>query len=97
MFPLEPVESPRGWFGIPGHDVTELLGAWSEGDAGAGDRLMPLVYEELRRRAAAHLRRERRDISLQPTALIHEAYLRLVEQDRCVWQNRAQFYAVAPR
>jgi RNA polymerase sigma factor (TIGR02999 family) len=75
--------------------VTELLRAWSDGDAGAGERLMPLVYEELRRRAAVHLRRERRDISLQPTGLVHEAYLRLVDQKRAVWQNRAQFYAVA--
>jgi RNA polymerase sigma factor (TIGR02999 family) len=71
------------------------LRAWSDGDAGAGERLMPLVYEELRRRAAVHLRRERRDISLQPTGLVHEAYLRLVDQKRAVWQNRAQFYAVA--
>ncbi|MGH9321793.1 MAG: ECF-type sigma factor [Vicinamibacteria bacterium] len=79
----------------PDHDVTELLRAWSDGDTGAGDRLMPLVYGELRRRAKAHLRRERRDITLQPTALLHEAYLRLVDQRRAVWQNRAQFFAVA--
>jgi len=77
------------------HDVTELLQAWRAGDAGAGDRLMPLVYQELRRRAASHLRRERRDHTLQPTALVHEAYLRLVDQRRAVWQNRAQFFAVA--
>jgi RNA polymerase sigma factor (TIGR02999 family) len=56
---------------------------------------MPLVYEELRRRAVAHLRHERRNISLRPTALIHETYLRLVDQNRVVWQNRAQFFAVA--
>ena len=77
------------------HDVTELLQAWREGDADAGDRLMPLVYQELRRRAAAYLRRERRDHTLQPTALVHEAYIRLVDQRRAVWQNRAQFFAVA--
>jgi RNA polymerase sigma factor (TIGR02999 family) len=79
----------------PGHEVTELLRAWSGGDLEARDRLMPLVYQELRRRAAAHLRRERRDHTLQPTALVHEAYLRLVDQKRIVWQNRAQFLAVA--
>jgi RNA polymerase sigma factor (TIGR02999 family) len=56
---------------------------------------MPLVYDELRRRAAAYLRRERRDHTLQPTALVHEAYLRLIDQRRVVWQNRAQFFGVA--
>jgi RNA polymerase sigma factor (TIGR02999 family) len=76
-------------------DVTELLRAWSEGDADARDRLVPVVYGELRRRAAAHLRRERAGHTLQPTALVHEAYLRLVNQDRAVWLNRAQFFAVA--
>jgi RNA polymerase sigma factor (TIGR02999 family) len=79
----------------PGHDVTELLRAWSDGDSGARDRLMPLVYDELRRRAAAYLRREARNHTLQPTALVHEAYLRLVDQRRAVWQNRAQFFGVA--
>jgi len=76
-------------------DVTDLLHAWSEGDTGAADRLVPLVYEELRRRAAAYLRRERRGHTLQPTALLHETYLRLVDQKRVVWQNRAQFFGVA--
>ena len=56
---------------------------------------MPLVYEELRRRAAAYLRRERADHTLQPTALVHEAYLRLVGQRRVVWQNRAHFFGIA--
>jgi RNA polymerase sigma factor (TIGR02999 family) len=76
-------------------DVTTLLHAWVGGDAGAREQLMPLVYQDLRRRAAAYLRRERRDHTLQPTALVHEAYLRLVNQDRAVWQNRAQFFGVA--
>lgn len=76
-------------------DVTGLLHAWAEGDAGARDRLVPLVYEELRRRAAVQLRRERRAQALQPTDLVHEAYLRLVNQDRAAWHNRAQFFAVA--
>jgi RNA polymerase sigma factor (TIGR02999 family) len=78
-----------------GHDVTELLRAWSAGEPAAADRLMPLVYDELRRRAAAYLRRERHGHTLQPTALVHEAYLRLVDQRRAAWQNRAQFFAVA--
>jgi RNA polymerase sigma factor (TIGR02999 family) len=77
------------------HEVTDLLQAWSEGDTGARDRLVPLVYQELRRRAAAYLRRERRGDTLQPTALVHETYLRLVDQKRAVWQNRGQFFGVA--
>src|ERR671936_57828 len=76
-------------------EVTALLKAWRAGDLHARDELMPLVYEELRHRAAAYLRRERPDHTLQPTALIHEAYLRLVGQRRVAWQNRAQFFGVA--
>jgi RNA polymerase sigma factor (TIGR02999 family) len=76
-------------------DVTGMLRQWAAGDPDARDRLIPFVYEELRRRAAAHLRRERRDLSLQPTELVHEAYVRLVDQSRAAWQNRAQFLAVA--
>jgi len=76
------------------HEVTALLRAWSEGDLAARDRLVPLVYHELRRRAAAQLRRERQGHTLQPTALVHEAYLRLVDQ-RAPFQNRGQFFGVA--
>jgi len=76
------------------HDVTRLLRAWTAGDLEARDLAMALVYRELRRRAAAHLRRERAGHTLQPTALVHEAYLRLVDQRDIVWQNRAQFLAV---
>jgi RNA polymerase sigma factor (TIGR02999 family) len=76
-------------------DVTTLLYAWRDGDAGARDRLMLVVYDELRQRAAAYLRRERQGHTLEPTALVHEAYLRLVKQDRADWQNRAQFFGVA--
>ena len=76
-------------------DITALLEAWNQGDLEARDQLIPAVYEELRRRAAAFLRRERAGQSLQPTALVHEVYLRLVDQERAVWQNRAQFLAVA--
>jgi RNA polymerase sigma factor (TIGR02999 family) len=76
-------------------DMTRLLRAWSEGDARALDQLMPLVYTELRRRAAGYLRRERAGHTLQPTALVHEAYLRLLDQDRTVWQSRSQFFGIA--
>lgn len=76
--------------------LTELLKAWSEGDADAGERLMPLVYAELRRRAAQHLRRERQGHTLEPVALVHEAYVRLIDQ-KTPWQNREHFYAVASR
>ena len=75
--------------------VTRLLRAWTRGDLAARDELVPLVYRELRRRAAAYLRRERRDHTLQPTALVHEAYLRLMGQTRTTWRNRAQFLAIA--
>lgn len=75
--------------------VTELLQAWGRGDLRARDEVLPLVYEELRRRAAAYLRYERTDHTLQPTALVHEAYLRLVRQDLVTWQNRAHFFGVA--
>ena len=75
--------------------VTRLLREWGEGDAKAGDRLMPLVYAELRKRAAAYLRRERPGHTLQPTALVHEAYVRMAGQDRAAWKNRAQFFGVA--
>jgi RNA polymerase sigma factor (TIGR02999 family) len=76
-------------------DVTALLHAWREGDPGARDRLVPVVYQELRRPAAASLHREPRAQTLQPTDLVHEAYLRLVDQRRAVWRNRAQFFGVA--
>src|SRR5688572_9260034 len=79
----------------PTHDVTELLHAWGRGDLNARERVVALVYDELRQRAAAHLRRERQGHTLQPTALVHEAYLRLVDQRKAEWQNRAQFLAVA--
>jgi RNA polymerase sigma factor (TIGR02999 family) len=79
----------------PGKSVTELLVLWRDGDKAAQERLMALVYDDLRRRAAGYLRRERGSHTLQPTALVHEAYLRLVDQDRVVWQNRAHFLAVA--
>ena len=76
-------------------DMTALLRAWSAGDAVAADQLLALVYEELRRQATRCLSRERRDHTLRPTALVNEAYLRLVRQRRVLWQDRAQFFAVA--
>ena len=76
-------------------NVTELLVDWSQGDQKALDKLMPLVYSELRRLAGNYLRRERQNHTLQPTALVNEAYLKLIDQRRAKWQNRAQFYGVA--
>lgn len=78
-------------------NVTGWLLAWGQGDAVAGSRLMSAVYEDLRRVARRRLRAERADHSLVPTALVHEAYLRLVEMRRVQWQNRAQFFAIAAR
>ncbi len=76
-------------------DVTQLLVDWAGGNQQALHQLTPLVYGELRRLAAGYLRRERPDHTLQPTALVHEAYLRLVDQQHPSWQNRSQFYGVA--
>lgn len=75
-------------------DITRLLQAWSRGDAEARDGLIPVVYAELRRRAAAHLRREPRNPTLRPTDLVHETYLRLCEQN-VGWKNRDHFFAIA--
>ena len=75
--------------------ISDLLRAWGRGDLEARDNLFPLVYRELRRRATAYLRRERQNHTLQPTALVHEAYLRLAGQDRITWQSRAHFFGVA--
>jgi RNA polymerase sigma factor (TIGR02999 family) len=83
--------------GAAKHDVTALLQEWNAGDLQARDRATALVYGELRRRAAVHLRRERREHTLQPSALVHEAYLRLVDQRQPAWQNRAHFLAVLSR
>jgi RNA polymerase sigma factor (TIGR02999 family) len=76
-------------------DVTGLLVAWSRGDADANERLIEAVYAELRGLARGYLRRERPDHSLAPTALVHEAYLRLVDQRHLQWHNRAHFFAIA--
>ena len=76
-------------------DVTRLLQSWSCGEKQALNELVPIIHGELRALAAACLRRERRDHTLQPTALVHEAYLRLVDQTQVQCQNRAQFFAIA--
>ncbi len=76
-------------------DVTQILQDVSRGDSDAPARLMPLVYDELRRLANHYLRQERPDHTLQPTALVHEAYLKLIDQTRVDWQNRAHFFGVA--
>ena len=76
-------------------DLTELLLASQAGAPGAVDRLMPLVYDELKVLAAGYLRAERADHTLQTTGLVHEAYLKLVDQRRTTWQNRAHFFGIA--
>ena len=76
-------------------DITQLLREWSGGDSSAADRLIPLVYTELRRLADSYMRRERSAHTLQPTALIHDAYLRLVQQNQPEWQSRSHFFRFA--
>jgi len=76
-------------------NITELLRDWGEGNMQAMDKLLPLVYDDLRRSATLYLRRERPDHTLQPTALVNEAYLRLVDQRNVVWKNRGHFLAIA--
>jgi len=80
---------------VPPPDVTEILQEVRAGDKDAPARLIPLVYDELRRLADYYLRQERPDHTLQPTALVHEAYLKLIDQTRVDWQNRAHFFSVA--
>jgi RNA polymerase sigma factor (TIGR02999 family) len=83
--------------GAPSADVTGLLQAWGRGDSKAGEELATMIYSDLRRLAARKLRRETPAHTLSPTALVHETYLRLVDQRRAAWQNRKQFFAVAAR
>ena len=77
------------------NEISCLLKAWSSGDRKALDDLLPLVYDELHRQAHRFLRRERRNHTLQTTALIHETYLKLLEQNRVSWQNRDHFFAIS--
>jgi RNA polymerase sigma factor (TIGR02999 family) len=83
--------------GSSDRDVTALLKAWSSGERGALERLFPLVYGELRRLAATYMRDERPDHTLQPTALVHEAYLKLVPADGAQWRDHEHFLAVAAK
>ncbi len=79
----------------PQQNVTELLLSWSNGNKEALDKILPIVYEELRKQASRYLRRERAGHTLQTTALIHEAYIRLVDQRNVRWQNRAHFFGIS--
>jgi RNA polymerase sigma-70 factor, ECF subfamily len=79
------------------NEITERLIAWGAGDRAALDRLLPAVYQELRRMAGNYLRQENPGHTLQPTALVHEAWLRLIDQTRVDWRNRSQFFGVAAR
>ena len=79
----------------PPEGITQLLIDWGKGDQAALERLMPLVYSELRRLASNYLRRERAEHTLQPTALVNEAYLKLVDQRNAKWQNRAHFFGIS--
>jgi RNA polymerase sigma-70 factor (ECF subfamily) len=79
----------------PAGDITQLLISWGNGDRDAFDKLTPLVYDELRRIARGKLRKHSADVLLQPTALVHEAYIKLVDETRVQWRNRAHFYAIA--
>jgi len=81
--------------GTPSNDITRLLLDWRSGKKAALDELTPLVYQELRKLAVSYLRRDRSDHTLQPTALIHEAYIRMVNQDLPDWKSRTHFFGVA--
>jgi RNA polymerase sigma factor (TIGR02999 family) len=79
----------------PINEITAQLLAWNQGDAAALERLIPVVYQELRHMAERYLRQENSGHTLQPTALVHEAYLRLIDQTQVEWQNRAHFFGIA--
>lgn len=82
---------------IASHQITHLLGEWDGGDESAAEKLMPLVYDELRRMARVYMNSQRSGHTLQTTELIHEAYLKLAGKDEKHWQNRAHFFSVAAR
>src|SRR5215204_4215474 len=77
--------------------ITRMLRQWSEGDREAFDGILPFIYDELKRQAANCLRRERKNHTVQTTALIHEAYLKLIDQRNVKWESRAHFFAIAAR
>src|SRR5512132_4526876 len=82
---------------LPSKSVTQLLVRWGSGDRAALDELTAIVYDELRRLAGSYLRRQVNEQTLQPTALVHEAYIRLADQEHTSWQNRAQFFGLAAK
>lgn len=92
-----PLNPKRAMAFTSAQEITQLLRAWNDGDAAALERLTPLVYQELHRLAHRHLARERHDHSLQTSALVNEAYLRLVDAQQVNWQNRAHFFGVSAR
>src|SRR5215475_3470573 len=85
---------PNNFFMTTPQTLTQLLSAWSDGDKAVLEQLMPMVYQELRRLAVCHLAREREGHTLQATALVNEAYLRLIDQKRVQWQNKAHFLTI---
>ncbi len=89
------MEKPGSTSDVSVSEISQLLRAWSGGDQGALERLTPIVYQELHRLARNHMRRERPGHSLQTTALVNEAYMRLVDYKRMEWQNRAHFFAAS--
>src|SRR5690348_13180560 len=91
---IGPGASKDGMSGAP-TNLTQLLIAWGNGNQAARDQLAPLVYHEMHRLAVSHMRRQRSDHTLQPTALVHEVYLRLVDETHIRWQNRAHFFGMA--
>jgi RNA polymerase sigma-70 factor, ECF subfamily len=93
--PPHPASPPSGTPPATGHDVTRLLQELQHGRDGAADQLVPLVYGELHNLAVHYMRSERGDHTLQPTALVHEAYMRLVDQRHASWQNRSHFFGIA--
>jgi RNA polymerase sigma factor (TIGR02999 family) len=95
MFAAGAPDDPGGSMGgSSAHEITQLLKAWSEGEQGALDKLIPVVYDELHRMAQRYMAHETSGHTLQTTALVNEAYLRLVDSTHASWQNRAQFFAV---
>ena len=99
---LCPLKRAREWYNsgnlrmdfVSSHDVTEMLNAWRKGDNDALEKLIPVVYAELHRLASRYMRKEDRAHTLQTTALVHEAYCRLIDQKE-IWQNRAHFFGIA--
>jgi RNA polymerase sigma factor (TIGR02999 family) len=95
MMGRPPIDLEVGTVSHTDHDVTQLLNEWSQGNQQALGELLPIVYDELRKLAHIYLRRERSEQTLQTTALVHEAFLKLVDQKSVTWQNRSHFFGIA--